>query len=130
MARITDIGNEIGMKDIDKLKKYLETDIRFEHTYGKILGALRDNILEIEFVKKSGELREMVCTRNNKYILDNYDDTTYEGDVENLSKRNTQALQTRQDIGSRIIKVYDIDKKDFRSVLVDSIKRIDYIRKL
>lgn len=65
---------------------------------------LRENIVEVTFVKKStGETRVMRCTLNAQHLPE-----------------QTQTSRTKE-FNPEVISVFDLDKQDWRSFRIDSI---------
>jgi hypothetical protein len=71
-------------------------------TKESITEQLRQGILDIQFIKKDGSLREMRCTLNEKYLP-----TTT---TESTKKENTEVLT-----------VWDIDSNGWRSFIVKQL---------
>lgn len=86
----------------------------------KVLGAMlnRDEVIdllktkdsvEVKFIKKDGTVRVMKCTLNPKNIPTN---------------ASSEGSNRKKNLSS--IAVYDMEKEDWRSFLVDSIMSITY----
>lgn len=77
-----------------------------------LMELLYTNVVEVTFTKKNGEERIMKCTLKNDVI-------------ENVS--NTVPSTTKmKKINEDIIPVYDLEKNEWRSFRVDSVKTITY----
>lgn len=72
----------------------------------KIIEEVNDgNIFSVDFVKKSGELRHMVCRKQVKKHL----------------KGGTLKYNPKE---KRLVCVFDMQKKDYRMIQLDKIKKI------
>jgi len=75
-------------------------------------GILAENILEIEFSKKNGEMRHMICSRNPKHIPE----VTAATPVEDRKKKRAESPD--------VMAVWDIEKEGWRSFNISSITRV------
>lgn len=64
---------------------------------------LRENIVEVTFVKKNGETRVMRCTLNAQHLPE-----------------QTQTSHTKA-FNPEVVNAFDLDKQDWRSFRIDSI---------
>lgn len=70
--------------------------------------SLRENVLEVSFVKKNGETRVMRCTLNAQHL------------PEQTQEQATRAKQ----FNPEVVNVFDLDKQDWRSFRIDSIVNV------
>ena len=90
----------LDSNDPSSLRKYL-------------IEVLSSNVLEIDFTKKDGTQRKMVCTLQESK-LPKPDHT----DGEKPARKSTN---------ESIIHVYDLEKNDWRSIIIDSIKSYELV---
>lgn len=77
----------------------------------ELIEVLANDVVEITFTKKNGEERIMKCTLRDDII-------------ENMS--NTSPVSSGRKVNPDVIPVFDLDKNDWRSFRVDSVKAIAY----
>lgn len=87
--------------------------------YRDLIAELSKNVLYIEFTKVNGDWREMYCTRSSEYI-----DEFYENEIINNDTSDHQ-LRLLDDMKKRLVRVYDIQKNEFRTIKFDSIEYIE-----
>ena len=76
-----------------------------------LLDLLRTNIVAVEFIKKDGALRHMICTLDSSHIPSQ--------DNERVSER-----KLRKALPADIVAVYDLEKEGWRSFNINSITRV------
>jgi hypothetical protein len=76
---------------------------------------LLDGKAVVNFVKKNGEIRQMFCTRNWKIVAEKFDNYV-EPSQEKKHKVTTNIV------------VWDIEKRDYRSIIPDSIQSYEIIK--
>jgi len=109
----------VTMEDIKFIKNLPYYSQEYEEVYYDLLDDLRNNIVYVEFIKKNGELREMYCTRHPKYI-----EAFYEGSKKDGNAESEQSV-IKRDMKNRIVRVFDMDKNEFRSFSIDSLVCIE-----
>lgn len=77
-------------------------------------GILADNILGIEFTKKNGEIRHMICTRDPGHIPKN------EVMISDIAEENKPKRAGHPDV----LAVWDLEKDAWRSFTVSSVTRV------
>ena len=77
----------------------------------EMVDMLRQQVCQVRFIKVNGEERDMQCTLKNDLIPENKKPTADDNGV--------QAT-----LG--VIKVFDIDKQDWRSFRVENVNRFSY----
>lgn len=77
----------------------------------KLLTTLKGNVCKISFKKKSGELREMVCTNSIQY-LPKTDKTEEQLKIQKMKPRVENML---------VVPTFDLNKKEFRSFLIENL---------
>ena len=75
-------------------------------TREEIIGLLKENICQVKFTKKNGDLRNMVCTLRKEYLPGDLFDNLKEVDKE----------QTHSNVVC-----WDVEADGFRSFKVDSV---------
>lgn len=88
-------------------EQFLKCDTNLEKDYLKNL--LREQILTIEFVKKDGTVRKMLCTLDADKIPS-----------EKMPKNSGKAQS------DDVLAVFDIEKQDWRSFRYESIKNFQF----
>lgn len=73
-----------------------------------LLGVLADDEITVTFTKKDGTEREMRCTRAPRII-----------------PADMAPKSSSEEIGNAI-PVFDLDKSDWRSFIIENVKRIQY----
>ena len=81
-----------------------------EHTKESIRSLLKNDILEVVFIKTDGSVREMRCTLQEKFV-EAYDKKTGKVKPENDS----------------VISVWDLDNNGWRSFKLDSIQSVSVV---
>lgn len=76
-----------------------------------LLDLLRTNIVAVEFTKKDGTPRHMICTLDPSHMP--------EKNNEQISER-----KPRKAMPENIVAVYDLEKDDWRSFNINSVTRI------
>jgi len=80
------------------------------YTKESIRSLLKDNILEVVFIKTDGSVREMKCTLQERFV-EAYDKKTDKVKPENDS----------------IISVWDLDNNGWRSFKLDSVQTVSVV---
>ena len=80
------------------------------YTKDAIREAARAGVISVQFTKKDGSLREMICSLQEKYL------PPLMGDAETTTKDNPDVLA-----------VWDIEVKGWRSFRVDSVLTMEFV---
>lgn len=91
----------------------------FEHYYNDLLDCLKENYFQIVFIKANGEEREMNCTRNPEFIS-----KYYSGPERTKEERE---IQLEKDMTNNLVRIFDMDKTEFRSFKLDRLISIELI---
>jgi hypothetical protein len=83
---------------------------KMAYTKESIRSLLKDNILEVVFIKTDGSVREMKCTLQERFV-EAYDKKTDKVKPENDS----------------IISVWDLDNNGWRSFKLDSVQTVSVV---
>lgn len=78
----------------------------------QVIELLANNVVEVTFTKKNGEERTMKCTLKQD-LIETFSNTS---PTSNSNRKNN----------FDVVPVYDLDKNEWRSFRVDSIKTITY----
>jgi hypothetical protein len=76
----------------------------------KLIENLNGQFFTVEFIKKDGALRIMNCRTGVKKYLSN----------------NGKTIKITNPIDNGILRVYDIPKGDYRSINLDTVKKINF----
>lgn len=82
------------------------TTEEFVEYRNKLLTTLKENVCKISFKKKTGELREMICTNRIDYLPE---------------KPNQNAVNKPRVENIMVIPTFDLNKKEFRSFLIENL---------
>lgn len=97
-------------KDMVNLENIVKSSIEWEETEKNWLKSiLRDLDVTIEFVKKDGSLRKMICTLAESKIP-----------AEHVPKNTGKAKS------DEVLAVFDVENNGWRSFRWDSIKKIEF----
>lgn len=86
--------------------------IEYDNLYDELLNVLRNNEVFIQFYKRDGSIRDMICTRSANYIEDNFSGRGRSTRTEEI---------TIKDKFNRLVRVFDMEKNDFRSFKLESV---------
>lgn len=78
-------------------------------TREEMVSMLRDGLCYVEFEKKDGTLREMTCTVNQTHIPS-----------DKIPKETVEYTDS-------VIRVFEVDKEQWRSFRVDSVKKFERV---
>ena len=81
-----------------------------EHTKESIRSLLKNDVLEVVFIKTDGSVREMKCTLQEKFV-EAYD-------------KKTDKVKPEND---NVISVWDLDNNGWRSFKLDSIQTVSVV---
>ena len=81
-----------------------------EHTKESIRSLLKNDVLEVVFIKTDGSVREMKCTLQEKFV-EAYD-------------KKTDKVKPESD---NVISVWDLDNNGWRSFKLDSIQTVSVV---
>lgn len=73
---------------------------------------LHKDVVVVKFTKKNGTLREMICTLMPEFLPVRQEDTT--------------ASSAKSPASDTVVTVWDLDKQEWRSFKVDSVKDFEY----
>jgi hypothetical protein len=76
----------------------------------KLIEFLNGQFFTVEFIKKDGTLRKMNCRTGVKKYLSN----------------NGKTIKITRPIDNGILRVYDIKKEAYRSINLDTVKKINF----
>lgn len=76
----------------------------------KLIEFLNGQFFTVEFIKKDGTLRKMNCRTGVKKYLSN----------------NGKNIKITRPIDNGILRVYDIKKEAYRSINLDTVKKINF----
>lgn len=76
----------------------------------KLIEFLNGQFFTVEFIKKDGTLRKMNCRTGVKKYLSN----------------NGKSIKITRPIDNGILRVYDIKKEAYRSINLDTVKKINF----
>lgn len=80
------------------------------YTKESIRSLLKDDVLEVVFIKTDGSVREMICTLQEKFV-EVYD-------------KKTDKVKPEND---NVVSVWDLDNSGWRSFKIDSIQSISVV---
>jgi len=83
---------------------------KMEHTKESIRSLLKNDVLEVVFIKTDGSVREMKCTLQEKFV-EAYD-------------KKTDKVKPESD---NVISVWDLDNNGWRSFKLDSIQTVSVV---
>ena len=81
-----------------------------EYTKESIRSLLKNDVLEVVFIKTDGNVREMRCTLQEKFV------ETYDKKTDKVKPENDS-----------VISVWDLDNSGWRSFRVDSIQSVSVV---
>lgn len=91
-----------------------------------LLGALKDNIVTVEFTKKDGSKRVMKCTRNKDSIpaemYPKNEESRFPIDWTNITIHQSKPIRSKPD---NIVPVFDTEAKGWRSLTLETIISVD-----
>jgi hypothetical protein len=76
----------------------------------KLIEFLNGQFFTVEFIKKDGTLRKMNCRTGVKKYLSN----------------NGKSIKITRPIDNGILRVYDVKKEAYRSINLDTVKKINF----
>ena len=76
----------------------------------KLIELLKGQFFTVEFIKKDGTLRKMNCRTGVKKYLSN----------------NGKKIQITSPIDNGILRVFDLQKNEYRSINLDTVNRITF----
>jgi hypothetical protein len=76
----------------------------------KLIKFLNGQFFTVEFIKKDGTLRKMNCRTGVKKYL----------------SKNGKTIKITRPIDNGILRVYDIKKEAYRSINLDTVKKINF----
>ena len=76
----------------------------------KLIEFLNGQFFTVEFIKKDGTLRKMNCRTGVKKYLSN----------------NGKSIKITSPIDNGILRVYDVKKEAYRSINLDTVKKINF----
>ena len=76
----------------------------------KLIKFLNGQFFTVEFIKKDGTLRKMNCRTGVKKYLSN----------------NGKSIKITRPIDNGILRVYDVKKEAYRSINLDTVKKINF----
>jgi len=80
------------------------------NTLIKLIELLKGQFFTVEFIKKDGTLRKMNCRTGVKKYLSN----------------NGKKIQITSPIENGILRVFDLQKNEYRSINLDTVNRITF----
>lgn len=99
-----------------------------EYTKEYLLDHLKKGTGTVIFQKVSGELREMSCTLVEETINEYTTNTDANGNVGTHSDGILDNVKKdKRAVNPNLMIVFDIEKRDWRSFRVDSVKSFDWI---
>lgn len=79
----------------------------------EMIGALKQDVCRVTFTKVNGETRMMYCTLREDFL------------PENDRMINLSGFEPKKQVNEKVLAVWDIDVKGWRSFRVDSITHFD-----